>query len=607
MIAAQLAIRAARASRKVELADYLSAAAEEQAHVDEYRWIKALRHAQVDGDAFRDRFIVRGDSLWWFTELYLHKDQVVLDIHRAAAAVRALIDREQPHAIDVISAGPIVRHVVREIAASRGVAASPGPTRLTWTMRLARLHARARLLAWRAHLAPDRFRGAPPVRSPAIAAFVHRAFWRRGGDDGGAEAYIGPVLQELERRLEPGAIQYVGVGPATNFRAKRTLTPGDSPAVVIPVERFAPPQRLAASRAMWKRRSIHHAAMLRSRALRQAADIAGIDCWPLVKEQLAGVAWLQWPWSVRAMDEAAAALDALAPASVVTYAEAGGWGRALVLEARRRGIPSAGLQHGFIYRHWLNYRHEPDEVVSGKTPGFPAPTRTLLFDASARDHLQEHGRFSEGSLVVTGSPRLDDLVRAISALSPEAIADARRAAAVADDEMLVLLTTKEREVRRALPSLVRAAAGLAKAKLVVKPHPAETADVYASAVAGQPHVRMLSPSAPLAPLLAAARAVVTVNSTVALDAAALDVPALAIGLPNNLSPFVEAGAIAGADDPAELPALLQRILYDERFRQQLAERRSVVLGPMASLTDGRSAARSAEALLQLAGRHMSEG
>ena len=44
--------------------------------------------------------------------------------------------------------------------------------------------------------------------------------------------------------------------------------------------------------------------------------------------------------------------------AVVTYAEAGGWGRALVLEARRRGIASVGLQHGFIYRHWLNYRHE---------------------------------------------------------------------------------------------------------------------------------------------------------------------------------------------------------------------------------------------------------
>ena len=76
------------------------------------------------------------------------------------------------------------------------------------------------------------------------------------------------------------------------------------------------------------------------------------------------------------MDEAGAALDALDPAAALTYAEAGGWGRAIVLECRRRGIPSAGLQHGFIYRHWLNYLHEPDEMIPDPDHaggrGFPA-------------------------------------------------------------------------------------------------------------------------------------------------------------------------------------------------------------------------------------------
>ncbi len=79
------------------------------------------------------------------------------------------------------------------------------------------------------------------------------------------------------------------------------------------------------------------------------------------------------------MDEAAAALDACRPRVVVTYAEAGGWGRAIVLESRRRGIPSVGLQHGFIYRHWLNYLHEPDEmapdVEQPRRPRLPEPRR----------------------------------------------------------------------------------------------------------------------------------------------------------------------------------------------------------------------------------------
>ncbi len=56
--------------------------------------------------------------------------------------------------------------------------------------------------------------------------------------------------------------------------------------------------------------------------------------------------------------------------------------------------------------------------------------------------------------------------------------------------------------------------------------------------------------ADLARLLVAADAVITMNSTVAIDGLVLGVPALVIGLPNNLSPFVDAGAMAGANGPA---------------------------------------------------------
>ena len=117
----------------------------------------------------------------------------------------------------------------------------------------------------------------------------------------------------------------------------------------------------------------------------------GVRLLGVLRHELAGVALLQWPWSARAMDEAAAALDALGPAAALTYAEAGGWGRAIMLECRRRGIPTAGLQHGFIYRHWLNYLHEPTRSTATQstrpTPGSRLPSVTLLFDAYAERHL----------------------------------------------------------------------------------------------------------------------------------------------------------------------------------------------------------------------------
>jgi hypothetical protein len=199
---------------------------------------------------------------------------------------------------------------------------------------------------------------------------------------------------------------------------------------------------------------------------------------------------------------------------------------------------------------------------------------------------------------VTGSPRLDALVAAAGALSSESI-DRARATAGAASKTLVLVATKFREARRVLPGLLDAARWMPGVHLAIKTHPAETPEVYAPFTDGRDQVSVLPSSAPLAPLILASRALVTVNSTVALDAAVLGVPSLVLGLPSNLSPFVEAGVMAGAPEAGIRPAL-QRILYDEEFRRQLDEIRRTFLQRHQIGSDGRAAARSADAVLRLA-------
>ena len=604
MTDATLTLRRGGERKSVALSAYLAADAEERAHQDAYAWIKSLRRLPVDGATFRERFLARSDSLWWFTEIYLHKQRVILDVFRTLAAVRALHAEERPEHIEVTQGSLAVRHVVGLAARSLNIAAAPGASDTKWWQRLAALDVRARQLTLSAYATRDRFRRAPvPLARPLVAAFIHRAFWKEGGEEGSAESYIGPVLQELEARAGANAIRYVGIGPRTNFRERRRWAlSGDVASSVIPVERYAPMSALRESRRTWRHRYAAFRTMTASGSLRDAARIQGIDCWPLVREQLAGVAWLQWPWSVRAMDESGAALDALSPASVLTYAEAGGWGRALVLEARRRQIPSAGLQHGFIYRSWLNYRHEADEMATeGVTMPFPAPTLTLTFDAFAAEHLRQFGHFPSASIRVTGSSKLDALIRDFST-SAETVAAGRRIAGVRDRDTIILVTTKQREARDVLPALVAAAATLPNTVLVIKPHPAETEGVYDDLTRGGARVRVLPTTAPLSPLLAASRALVTVNSTLAIDAAVAGVPALVIGLPNNLSPLVDAGALAGASTPAEIGTQLERILYDEGFRQQLERARREFVERYGLRADGRAAERAAEAVLEIASK-----
>jgi hypothetical protein len=612
MTDAVFAIEDAAGRREVHLETYLDAAAEERATVDAIAWIKGLRDARVDGLRLRHRFTFRSDSLWWFAELYLHKQQVMAALFRALTALETLVERERPRSLSFVRGGPIVQALAPQVAAARDIVYhGPRGLRRSAAFRLAVMDARAWGLNAAALASRLRQRLVPPGMSRATAvAFVHRAFWRADSDDGSAESYIGPVLTALERRLGASALGYVSVGPASNFRARRWWHPlrgGPSPGSAHPIEAYAPLATLAASRQVWRERHRMRRALWASSDLRARSVIRRCDCWPFVREELAGIALLQWPWSTRAMDEAAAALDSSRPRVVVTYAEAGGWGRAIVLESRRRGIPSVGLQHGFIYRHWLNYLHEGDEMTAdvehAADIGFPNPTLTLLFDEYAARHLTEKGRFRPDSLAVTGSPRLDALASDVTRLTPADI-DRARTLAGAGSRTLVLVTTKHREAHTVLRTFLDAAATVSGAHVAIKAHPAETPDVYADLVAGRTDVTVLPASTPLAPLLRASRAVVTVNSTVALDAAVLGVPALVIGLPNNLSPFVEAGLMAGVSgtDAAETARALSQILYDEEFRRELSVAQRAFLTRFSIAADGRAAERAAEAIVGLATR-----
>ncbi len=92
----------------MRLDEYLDPTAEQGALTAEYEWIKQLRGLDVDGHPLRRRFTFRGDSLWWFSELYLHKQQTILNVFRTIAALEALHARDNPRVIRIESGGAIL-------------------------------------------------------------------------------------------------------------------------------------------------------------------------------------------------------------------------------------------------------------------------------------------------------------------------------------------------------------------------------------------------------------------------------------------------------------------------------------------------------------------
>lgn len=608
-----LAVRLGKGSATIDvpLVDLLDADVRERASERGVAWIKAMRHLRVDGDTFRDRFRYRGESLWWFAELYLHKVDRITRWLATIAILNRAIDQHGPEAMSIPGGDDAMLRIGARVAASRGVRwEGGGPPRPSWRERTA-ADVRAAFLMYSPLVARSRVEtiDALGLRRGAIAAFVHTAFWRRGADGGeGEEGYLGPILEALEHEAGGEGLHLVGVGPRTNFRARRwwsgateTTRPG---LPFTAIEQLVGRTHLTASLAVWRARSRNLAAMRASRDLRAHAVVDGCDLWDMVDEDLRGVTWLQFPWSARVYDEALAAIDVLEPSAVVTYAEAGGWGRALMLAARTRGVRSVGVQHGFIYRHWLNYRHAADEHASStENPddrGFPRPDLTLLFDGYAQEHLERAGHFPPSSLLVTGSPQLDRTLARVRALDDAARAAARAEVGAGPGDRIVLVATKYAQMGQAFGALVEAARDLAGVRVVVKCHPAETPAPYERQAAGASHVVVADASRDLATLLAVASVVVTVNSTVAIDALVVGVPSVVVAQPNNLTPFVEAGVMTGAGrDAADIRRALADVL-DGDAAASARDRIRTFTTRYHIGADGQSATRAARAIAQRA-------
>jgi hypothetical protein len=78
------------------------------------------------------------------------------------------------------------------------------------------------------------------------------------------------------------------------------------------------------------------------------------------------------------------------------------------------------------------------------------------------------------------------------------------------------------------------------------------------------------------------------------------VPSLVLAMPNNLTPFVEAGAMAGVFQGAPIGPALRAILVDERSRAELLERSAAFMARYRVTSDGGAARRAAGEIVRLA-------
>lgn len=582
-------------------------------------WTKDFgRRPVADGRSLRELLAWKGVSLWWFAELYLHHSTRAPARVRTIETLDRILERHAPSEVEAAGLAAEDRVLLARTCTARGILfhGDAGAERPALAARLVSLEGRwnsVKAVASAVKAAASGRVAAPPEDGRRRVLFLsHAAFWRVRRDPATGrrrpyEHYFDRLLPEVS--ADPALVSLVlAVGPRAAFR-RRGLRERLSDWLSLRadagsyrhVNRFTSWRVLRETlratrevRSAWRR-------LRASPGVRQLFTHRGVGFADLAEADLAATLLLQLPWAVRSYEEMAEALAALRPAACCLYAESSGWGRAAVAACRAAGVPSVAVQHGILYPKYYSYRHEADEADC------PLPDRTALFGESARDFLLEKGRYPPGSLVVTGSPKFDELLRAARHWDR---AELRRRFGAGPDEALLAVASRFRGIREthqsigsAFRALVRAVEATPGVRCVVKPHPAEPPDAYARVVRElrASRVAVLGPGADLMELLHAADALATVESLSAVEALVLGRPVLVLNMPTNLGELVAGGAALGvAEDEDPAPAL-RAVLLDAEARRRLGEARERYLSRVAAGVDGNATARIHALIRETAG------
>jgi glycosyltransferase involved in cell wall biosynthesis len=579
-------------------------------------WTKAWgKRPLEDGVSFAQRLAWKGVSLWWFAELYLHHST------RGPARVRTIehffrvLERLRPEEVEAVGLEEEEALLLGRVCSVLGILFE-GPRRgRARAPETARTSMRSRWNTAKAVLGGFKARlgGLPPAPAPGPATVLflsHAAFWRERSDTDADP----PAFEHYFDRLipavaaEPGLQPYVvAVGPRAAFRRRGAaerwrewLRPHGADEPFVHVTRFtdAVVQRevRAATRVLrgeWRR--LRHLP-----ALAQAFAHRGVSFADLSSSDLAGIMLLQLPWAVLAYEQTRALLRHVRPRVLSLYAESSGWGRAALAACAAEGVPSLALQHGILYPKYFSYRHPPDEADC------PRPDRTAVFGEAARRFLVERGGYAAASLVLTGSPKFDQLLERVERWDRAAL---RRRLGLEEDEPVLLVASRYRAIRdthhaigAALPALARAVDELG-ARCLIKPHPAEPAAPYERVLreTAARGTSVMPPASDLLELLHAADVLVTVESLSAVEALVLGRPVVVLEMPTHLRDLVEAGVAVGVAAGADPGPALWSVLRDPDTRAQLDEARERYLTELALGVDGRATERILNLVREMAG------
>ena len=302
----------------------------------------------------------------------------------------------------------------------------------------------------------------------------------------------------------------------------------------------------------------------------------GINWWKLIEDDIRYIVHKKFASIMLNLKECDVLLEMIRPDIVLVGDERTSYVRTCVLLAKNKKIPVIEIQHG-IY----TYTNPMIPPVSDKICVYGNYTKNVFIDAEGINN----------KLIVTGSSKYDSLIlKRKSRIQPKD----------SDSCKYILFATEygfEGQIRVAMKEVIRFLSLEKNVYLIIKPHPAEKSDAYHRYSKNCRRVIVKNSDANIDDLLLYADVLITISSTVGINAAILDVPIMLLNLSKIDSPYISISSEVQYLE--EIIPKLKQLLYDNKLLQRLAEARKEFVFEHTYIQDGKASERIENVILDI--------
>ena len=323
-------------------------------------------------------------------------------------------------------------------------------------------------------------------------------------------------------------------------------------------------------------RTYYHYKLKKDATFQSIFEYKGIKIWNIIKDDISHFfdkVFITLSLSTAYFQKV---IDTVNPDILIVGDDRGISVRGHVLMAKKKGIPVLEIQHGA----WIP-----------KTPmGTPLSDKIAAGGDYYKKIYTEFGAREE-QIIVTGWPKFDTYVKQKEALTEKHKNGTNILFATGSGDIKITLDTIE-----AIGSFIEDSTHF---RLIVKPHPLENTKIYNQITKKYKNVILHKSSEDISSLIASSDILITVSSTVAIEAALLDKTIICLNVPNEEQIYVSSGIAIEVKNLEDLIPTIKNALYNEEVRKELAKARKKFVYEHAYIQDGQATKRAVDLIMRM--------